>query len=51
MSFGNLSIVTGKKNAPVVFESMLLLDVNGLVGLIFNHEKYHFLLELLSYVA
>ncbi len=26
-----------------------LEDSNGLVGLIFNHEKYHFLLELLSF--
>ncbi len=30
-------------------KAWLLLDSNGLAGLIFYHEKYHFLLELLSY--
>ncbi len=40
-----------QKSTPDIIESMFLLDSDGLVGFIFDHEKYHFLLELLSFIS
>ena len=48
MKFWNVSLNECEKNASDVTGNMFLLDSNCLLCLICNHEKYHFLLKLLS---